>query len=276
MRKYGVWIALFVSVLLISGCRRAPENRYELRGTVVSVDKAQRQAVIEHEEIPGLMHAMTMPFNVREDWVLEALAPGQSVEAALVVKGDRSWIEDVRISQSRSVDTPGARSVLPAPGDAVPGFGLVDQDGRPIDLAQFRGRPLLMTFIYTRCPLPDFCPRTNMNFAEVYRGLRSLPASDRKPRLLTVSFDTEYDKPAVLKEYARRFMNPPDFGEWTFATGSEEEIRAITGHFGLIYRHESGQITHSLVTALIAPDGRLEKLYLGNQWTPGEILAAYR
>ena len=100
-----------------------------------------------------------------------------------------------------------------------------------------------------------------------------MPQSERKPRLLTVSFDTDYDTPAVLREYAGRYMNPVVFGEWTFATGSPEEIREITGYFGLIFRPESGQITHNLITALIGADGKLVRLYQGNQWTSRQILA---
>lgn len=112
-----------------------------------------------------------------------------------------------------------------------------------------------------------------MNFSEIHRKLRSMPESIRKPRLLTISFDTEYDTPSILRDYAGRYMNPTDFDEWVFAAGSPDEIKEITGYFGLTYYKESDQIIHSLVTALIAPDGRLKHLYLNNEWTPSEILA---
>ena len=114
-----------------------------------------------------------------------------------------------------------------------------------------------------------------MNFAEIHRKLRSMPDSNRKPRLLTISFDTEYDTPPILRAYAGRYMNPIDFGEWGFATGSPDEIKEIAGYFGLTYFKESDQFMHSLVAALIAPDGRLEHLYLNNEWTPDEILAEF-
>jgi protein SCO1 len=269
----------FIMILAVSvcvfwaGCQRAPEQRLDLRGKVVSVDKAQRQVTIAHDEIKGYMAAMTMPFSVKEDWALSAFAPGQTIEATLVVKGDRSWIEDIRITQTKEDTQPGeVVNRMPKVGAEVPDFQLLNQDNRRIHLAQYRGRPLVLTFIYTRCPLPDYCPRTSKNFSEIYRALRSRPPSDRKPRLLTISFDTEFDTPAVLKIYAGRYMNPVNFGEWGFATGSPDEIRAITGYFGLIYRKESGQITHSLVTALINSDGKLQRLYLANEWAPSQVL----
>lgn len=265
-----------VACVLCMNCRRAPEQRYDLKGRVISVDKSNKKVTLAHEPVEDYMDAMTMPFNVRDEWALDELAPGQGVEATLVVQGDRSWIESLIISQTMDSDTPDAVSFLPEIGDEVPDFTLLSQDNMPIHLAQFRGRPLLLTFIYTRCPLPDYCPRTSMNFAEMHRKLRSIPESNRKPRLLTISFDTEHDTPPVLRAYAGRYMNPVDFSEWGFATGSSDEIKEIAGYFGLTYIKESDQFMHSLVTALIGSDGRLERLYLNNEWTPDEILAEFK
>jgi len=261
---------------MFASCQRAAEQRFELRGKVVAVDKAQRQVTIAHEQIKGFMDAMTMSFNVKEDWAMSVLAPGQAVEATLVVNGDRSWIEGLKISQRKDADSPDGASSTPKIGDEVPDFHLLDQDNKQIHLVQYRGRPLLLTFIYTRCPLPDFCPRTSMNFSEIRRGLQSIPDPSRRPHLLTISFDTEYDSPAILRDYARRYMNPPDFTQWEFATGSEDDINKITGYFGLLYRRESGQITHTLVTALIESNGKLARLYESNRWTPREVLAQFK
>jgi protein SCO1/2 len=215
---------------------------------------------------------MTMPFNVKDEWALSALSPGQHVEAILVVKETDSWIEKIRISGTESVDQAVGKTTMPEPGSEIPDFSLVDQDNRKIHLHEFRGSPLLLTFIYTRCPLPDYCPLMSGNFAALHHALQSLPPSDSLPHLLTVSFDTDYDTPSVLREYAARYMKPVRFDRWKFATGTPEEIRSITGYFGLVYQKESNQIVHSLVTALIGPDGKLVRLFLGNQWTPDEIL----
>jgi protein SCO1/2 len=257
----------------MASCQRSAEQRFELKGKVAAVDKAHRQVAIAHEPIKGYMGAMTMPFSVKDDWALSVLAPGQMVEATLVVRGNRSWIEGLRITLAKDDNSNSVANPLPKIGDEVPDFWLLDQDNQRIHLAQYRGRPLLLTFIYTRCPLPDYCPRTSKNFSEICRGLQSWMPSDRKPRLLSISFDVDFDTPAILRDYAGRYRNPALSGEWEFATGSPDEIRRITGYFGLSYRRESGQIIHSLVTALIGPDGRLAHLYLGNQWTSGEILA---
>jgi protein SCO1/2 len=275
MPRFCLFAALFC-VCLITACQRTPEQRYALKGKVISVDKAQRQVIVAHEQIKGFMDAMTMPFNVGEDWALSALAAGQAIEATLVVQGDRSWIEGIRLSQGDPIDGSESTGSMPAIGESAPDFRLLNQDSKPIHLAQYRGRSLLLTFIYTRCPLPEFCPRTSMKFSEVYKGLKSLGPSVATPHLLTVSFDPEHDKPAVLREYAGRFMRPLDFAQWEFATGSEDQIKEITGYFGLTYRPESGQITHNLVTALIGPDGKLKKLFQGKDWTPTQVLADFR
>jgi protein SCO1/2 len=221
------------------------------------------------------MAAMTMPFNVRDDWAIAILEPGQEIEATLVVQEDRSWIEGLKVSQVKDAADSAVTNAAPKTGVEVPDFHLRNQDGQRIHLAQYRGRPLLLTFIYTRCPLPDYCPLTSKNFSEIFRGMRSL-SSERRPHLLTISFDTDYDTPEVLQKYGRRYMNPAAFDTWEFATGSPEEIKEITGYFGLSYWKESGQIIHSLVTALIGPDGKLLKLYPGNEWTPSQILAEFR
>jgi protein SCO1 len=268
-------LAIGACVLMIS-CQKEPERRFDLKGRVVSVNKSQREVTIAHEEIKGFMDAMTMPFNVKEDWALSELAPGQSVEATLVISGDKSWIEGFRISKQEAIPGAVAAIVDPKIGEEVSDFTLLNQNNKSIHLSQYRGKPLLLTFIYTRCPLPDYCPRTSKNFADINRELEALPAATLKPHLLTVSFDTEFDTPAVLQSYAKRYMNPVNYQSWEFATGSPEEIKQITGYFGLSYQKESGQIAHNLVTALIGPDGKLLRLYKGKEWTAKEVLAAFK
>jgi protein SCO1/2 len=276
-RTYRALLIMAFSVCVLwTGCHKAPERRFDLKGTVISLDKEHRQVTIAHEEIKGFMDAMTMPFNVKEDWAMEALAPGQTVEAILVVQEDRSWIEGMRISKTVSTSDPVNTVVSLKRGDEVPDFELLNQDNHRIKLSQYRGHPLLLTFIYTRCPLPEFCPRTSKNFSEIYQEMQSSLPTAKRPHLLTISFDVDYDTPAVLRDYARRCMNPVSFENWEFATGSMEEISKITAYFGLVYQKESGQIVHSMVTALIGPDGKLMHLYLRNEWKPKDILADLR
>ena len=157
------------------------------------------------------------------------------------------------------------------------GFSFVDQNGRRIRLNSFRGKALLLTFIYTRCPLPDYCIRMSSNFAELAANLKhSEPEIYRRLQLLTISIDPEYDKPSVLKEYGKRYAGgiDPNFQHWIFVSGTPAETRQAAEFFGLTYFStdgQNGQIVHSLRTALIAPNGRIMILYSGNDWKPADI-----
>jgi protein SCO1/2 len=281
------WSTLFAvagACMFLISCRSEPsqkagsqqqsesQQQYDLRGEVVGVDKDRHQVIIAHEAIEGYMEAMTMPFNVKDQWAMDSLAPGKRVQATLVVQGDRSWLEHIIIYEGKSSGSTGFAFSAPKPGIKIPDFELLNQDGKPIHLRQYQGRPLLLTFIYTRCPLPDYCPLMSFNFAAIHQRVQSMPPSDRTPHLLSISFDYEYDTPQVLRKYAQRYMNPLDFQNWEFATGSSDQIKKITGYFGLILRKENNQIVHSLVTALIGPDGKLVHLYLHNDWKPEEVL----
>jgi protein SCO1/2 len=256
-------------------------RRYELKGKVVSVDKAEHRVTVEHEEIKEYMDAMTMPFAVRKDdyWALDVLKPGDKLTASLVVDNGLSWIENIVITQeSANVATSAEKSDdarEAQPGDVVPNFTLINQDARQIRLAQYRGRVLLLTFIYTRCPLPDYCPLMSNNFAAILKELNKNPALSTKAHLLSVSFDTEYDTPKVLKSYGGAYTENytnEKFTQWEFATGTVEEIREIASFFGLRYYNESNQIIHGLRTAIITPDGKVYKVYRGNEWKPEEAL----
>jgi protein SCO1/2 len=261
--------------LLGISCRDAPEpagKRYELSGQVVAVDRESRRLTISHENIPNFMDAMTMPFTVKDDWVFEAVAPGDEVEATLVVTDDSSWLEDLVISRKGDGDAP-TQAAPPFPGepnagDAVPDFALINQSGDPIHLGQYRGKALVLTFIYTRCPLPEYCPRMTSQFAKLDRALRDEPELYEKTHLLSISFDPDYDSPSVLRDYAAREVpgHEGSFEHWELATGSHDEVKAITEFFGLTYVPEKDQFVHSLRTALIRPDGVLHRLYRGNDW----------
>lgn len=248
-------------------------QEYNLRGEVVGVDKDRQQVIIAHEAIEGYMDAMTMPFKVKDEWAMSSLAPGKRVQATLVVQGDRSWIEKLIIYEGKASKNTAIAFTPPKPGAKIPDFELLNQDGERIHISQYQGHPLLLTFIYTRCPLPDYCPLMSFNFSAIDRRIKSLPPSERIPHLLSISFDYDFDTPSVLRKYAQRYMNPLDFQNWEFATGSADQIKKITGYFGLILRKENNQIVHSLVTALVDPDGKLVHLYLHNDWKPEDVLA---
>ncbi|HEV8483165.1 MAG TPA: SCO family protein [Blastocatellia bacterium] len=260
-----------------SACRRrppAPEQRYELKGKVASVDTRGRTVTIAHEAIEGYMDAMAMPFKLKDEWAFDEMAAGDRVQATLVVSGDRSWLEGV-VFVRESPDTASAspKFVEPRPGDEVPGFTLTNQDGNRIRLDRYRGRALVLTFIYTRCPLPDYCPLMTRRFGEIMAILKDNPALAEKTHLLSVTVDPDYDKPAVLREYARASAGLDTFDRWEFASGGTEEVKKVATFFGMQYWQEDGQIIHSLRTAVIGPEGKLAALYRGSDWKAEEIIS---
>jgi protein SCO1 len=279
-RLYFIALVLIVAALL-AGCRpHASGNakRYELKGAVVAVDQRGETVTIAHQEIPGYMEAMTMPFKPKDRWVLDQAQPGNRIQATLVIDGLRSWLEDVVIMQDAAADNGAAATsaLEPQPGAAVPDFTLTNQNGKRIALHDYRGRALVLTFIYTRCPLPDYCPLMTNHFAEVNQAIKSDATLMNQAHLLSISVDPEYDTPEVLREYGAKYTGESGaatFSHWQFATGKADEVKRMATWFGLQYWPEGGQVVHSLRTAVIAPDGRLVKLYHGSDWQPAEIIA---
>ncbi len=261
--------------------RSANEKRYDLKGKVIAVNKSDRTATIAHEDIKGYMPAMTMPFKIKSDADLEMLKPGDQVTGTLVVDDLSSWVEISAIVEgpadvSQTVDVPGE----PKPGTDVPDFGLVNQDGKRIHLGQYRGQALALTFIYTRCPMPDQCTMMSNNFAAIDKELQQEPDVYGKTHLLTISFDPDYDSPKVMRSYGASHTgrySDETFQHWEFATGSADEVKGIAQFFGLRYFHDTesaqDQVIHSLRTVVIGPDGKLFKLYRGNEWKPAEIVS---
>ena len=277
-------LSIFATSLACRPRRSANEKRYELKGKVVAVDKTDRTATISHQDIAGYMPAMTMPFKIKNDADLEMLAPGDEVTGTLVVDDISSWVEISTISEGGSPLSPTAAVPgEPKPGDEVPDFALTNQDGKRIHLAQYRGQTLALTFIYTRCPQPDQCTLMSSNFAMIDRELQKQPEVYQKTHLLSISFDPDYDTPKVLRSYGashtERYADEV-FQHWEFATGSSDEVKGIAQFFGMRYYHdtESGQdqVIHSLRTAVISPEGKLVKLYRGNEWKPEEVLSDLR
>jgi protein SCO1/2 len=269
-------MALFAVLFLTVACqprKTGPEQRYPIKGQVVSVDKRGSTVNIAHEDIPGFMEAMTMPFDLKDRRLLDQLAEGDRIQATLVVAGLRSWLEDVVITRE-TVDPSSAGKaeswVEPKPGDEVPDFKLIDQNGKRFGFHRYRGRFVLLTFIYTRCPLPDYCPLMTDNFAQIEKELNSSPELNTRIQLLSITLDPEYDSPKVLREYAAAHSTGSD--RWDYATGTKDEVKQIATYFGLQYWEEGDQIVHGLRTAIVGPDGKLVKLYRGNEWKPDEIL----
>ncbi|NOT52974.1 MAG: redoxin domain-containing protein [Deltaproteobacteria bacterium] len=272
--------SLGLGILACRSDSSEPQQHYPFKGTVVALHPKQQQATISHDAIPGYMGAMTMPFSFKRPWVYEALAVGDTVQATLVIAGDRDWLDDVTITRSTGDSTslpPTAMDLTrsPQPGGEVPNFSLVNQDGKAIQLHQYHGKVLLLTFIYTRCPLPDFCPKMVGQFADAYRALRQIPSLLAKTHLLCVSFDHTFDTPGILHSYGAAFAGSDDptlFTHWEFSSGTATEVQQISQFFGLVYVPETGEIAHSLRTAVISPKGTVIKVYTDNSWTVADIL----
>ncbi len=289
-----VFVCSLLFLLSFAGCKpkqrvRSPtEKRYDLRGKVVSVEKDKHLLTVAHEDIKDYMPAMTMPFVVDESstWIFEsphAVVAGDHIAAAFVVDGPKSWLEEVVVTQEgpetiNAASGEGHEIVGPKPGDEVPNYRLINQDGKVIRIGDYKGKALLLTFVYTRCPDPNQCTLMSSNFAAIDKRLHEQPELYEKTHLLSISFDPDYDTPKVLRSYGAAYTgkySDETFAHWEFASGSADEVKGIAQYFGLrYYQADSGeqQVIHSLRTALIGPDGKIVKVYRGNEWKPEEIL----
>lgn len=286
MKRSRLLPLLLVAASFVPACRREATppgaTRYPIAGKVVEVDAPSRTVTLAHEDIPGFMPAMTMPFVVleRDAALLRAMAPGDSLTAMLAVADSRYWLEAIVVVKPAvpmPVTSPAARAPEPRVGDPLPDVALVDQGGRALRLAEYRGRALAITFVFTRCPLPDFCPFLMKGFAAAHAALVADRALAPRTALLTVSFDVAHDTPDVLLAYGRPFQKTrPPFTHWRLATGRLEAIRTLGASLGLDFSEEQGAFTHNLRTAVVGKDGRLLQLLRGNEWKADELVAALR
>ena len=255
----------------------APVQTYQVHGVVRALTPAEKTIRITHEAIPNYMPAMTMPFPVKDTRLLSGLQVGDQVQFELSVTTNDAWISHIEKIASASGASVAEAQQGPSlaqleadrlqRGELVPDFPLTDQDGHRIHLKDFRGKAVVLTFIYTRCPLPNFCPLMSQNFAELEQRLsKEFPG---RYHLLSISMDPQFDTPAVLKDYGARYdANAKD---WSLAAADAGTLKFIAGLVGLYYQNENGLISHDLRTALIGPDGRLVQLWKSNYWTPYEV-----
>jgi protein SCO1/2 len=251
----------------VAGCAR----HYTTTGLVLHIDRPGALVTISHDAFPGFMDAMAMPFYIEDKARDTPLTPGDRVRFRLSVKGSRSWVDRMEIVSAARNDaglqqTPAVKTLVPV-GSAMPDFELVDHMGRTVALSTLKGKVVAVTFVYTRCPLPDYCPRMVENF----RALRDRFA-DRIGRdlvLLTISFDPRYDTPEVLRKYAAGYGAGAQ--GWHFLTGDSSRIERVCAAFGIEYFADEGLITHSLQTAIIDREGRLAATVEGKDFTPRQL-----
>lgn len=284
------FIVIF-ALLLSSACRQAQApnapasastKTYKLKGTVVSVDKQNKTAEINSEAIPGYMEAMTMEFPIRDTWVWDDLSPGSAVQADLVVDNSgkgQYWLEKLGIVAAPNPNQPQPPiATAPQIGKSVPDVRLTDQDGKRFSLTDYRGKAFAITFIYRECPLPNFCIKMSQNFSDAAARIAADPAYRDKLKLLSISFDPARDTPAKLRQYGQGYLGnqtKPDFSIWRLAVGGSKDIRSVADFFGLKYETDENDktlINHSLVTAVIGPDGVVKKIFVGNRWAVDELV----
>ncbi|MBV9671055.1 MAG: SCO family protein [Acidobacteriales bacterium] len=281
-------VASSLLALLITGCKSdtrstafaakhdvARGKHYTLRGKVIAVSVARKSVTVEHSAIAGYMPAMTMPFAVENESELRDVHPGDTVLGDLVVENHTAYLQSIEPTHPPGekftpAPKPGAEH-YPKVGETAHDFDLKTQDGRKITLADYKGKPLLVDFVYTQCPLPQFCPLLNIKFAEMARAIAQNKSEYRDAQLLSVSIDPEHDTVPVLKDFSQRF-DAIKTGDWNFATGTPRQVHDFASNMGLDYWPESGQVVHSVVVYLLDGSGKIAKIWYGNDWKTQEPL----
>jgi len=262
-----------LAALLLAACRPAPPAReYRVVGQILGVDRAASRVTIRHQDIEHFMPGMTMPFPVKDARLLDGRAPGNLVDATLVVQGADVWISRLDVTGTAPLPAEPPATGL-APGDEVSDAQFLDQNGRPISIAGLHG-PTLVTFVYTRCPLPEFCPTIETRLSALQRAIRH-EAGLAEVRLLAITIDPAHDTPSVLKAHAAaRGMDPLV----TYATGDVRAIDAFGRQFGLAVtrRDAAGGVDHNLRTVILDARHHIVAILTGADWSVDEALAALR
>ncbi len=235
---------------------------YAVDGIVVAVDRAAQTILVSHRAIPHYMPAMMMPFRAQNAAELSALHPGARVQFDLAVTKAQTLARNIRLSGGPDATLPPPKEKL-AIGAALPDFQLTDQNGRSVRTADLRGKVMAINFIYTRCPLPDVCPRLSAAFATMQRQFREHAGKDLV--LLSVTVDPDFDTAPVLADYARRWSAGP---AWLFLTGN---VGPLASALGEIYWVDEGSIGHNSTTSIFGRDGRLAAIVEGSNYRPDQL-----
>jgi protein SCO1/2 len=287
-----IQVSLALTGLFLLGCSESsrPQSQpaktntakqvFETRGVVRSLPDGGRTLVVRHEEIPDYMPKMTMELNVRDTNELRGLERDDEITFQLVATADTHWIQRIqRVGKAKSVEPvaadPGYSFVKELDeGDELPDYELLAEDGRTIRFSEYRGKALAFTFIFTRCPLPDFCPRMGNNFGAARAAILATPDAPTNWQFLSISFDPKFDTPAVLRSYAALYRHA-DPDRWLFAAASTQVLSTLAPSLDLMFAPEAdGSISHNLRTVVVDPHGRINKQFAGNQWTPAELAEA--
>jgi protein SCO1/2 len=269
---------LLLALLVVAACTRTePTKEYQLTGQILDIKPERSEVLVKHEDIKGFMPAMTMPYKVQDATMLAGKEPGDLITATLVVGETEAHLSKIDKTGHAPIDNTGGPEITESdilkPGEPVPDTTLVDENNAARPLHSYAGHRVALTFMYTRCPQPDFCPLMDRNFAAIQAEIKKTPGLG-DVRLVSVSFDPANDTPAVLKTHAQDLKADP--AVWHFLTASPDDIKGFSAKFGVTAvpsTESSAVLIHNLSTAVIDADGKLVNIRPGNMWTPADLIA---
>lgn len=274
-----IFIAPLIAILLIFvGCSKAKDDKtktFTVLGYIERIENDGSRIVIDHEEMPGYMPAMIMPFKVKDPSESDDLSSGDQIRFTYVVEPTRSWIESIEktgLKRETKIESDNvASSSILKPNDLLPDYTFLDQENREVRLSDYRGQPVAITFVFTRCPVPEYCPAMMRNFGTVEKMLSADPSAPDSWQLLTISFDPEYDTPEVMKRYGNAFGKRSE--NWSLLTSTSlEPIEGIAKNIGLKFGKKDDSYLHNLRTIVLDPDGRITKIFTDESWSPEELV----
>ena len=278
-------VLIFLTLSLVAGCQReasaskpitATNQIYAVRGVVQEIPADHRHANIKHEKIPGYMAAMTMDFSVKDTNLLNEIKAGDEITFNLVVTENDDWIENIQVVGQTNAPVRATWRVVESElkvGEALPDYEFTGEDGKPFRFADFRGRAVAFTFFFTSCPLPEFCPRMNKNLAEARRILTADTNAPTNWELLSISFDSVFDRPEIIGGYAH-FYRGDDTNRWRFCVASTNTMAGLAPKVDLNFWRENGSISHNLRTVVLDGAGKISHQFDGNDWTPQQLADA--
>lgn len=278
-----------LSMMFLTGCQQSEENytdeevgtkTYNVRGVVQEIRNEGKVLVIDHEEIPGYMRQMIMPFKVADQQAEVDLAPGDEIEFVYQVEDVTSRIFDIKKTGVTKEVKLGSADDIPDPddvkilsvGDVLPDYEFTDQDGKDVKLSSWRGMPIAMSFVFSRCPVPEYCPAMMRNFNEVEEALKNDPDAPEQWKLLSISFDTWMESPETMKAYGEAYGR--DSGQWSLlSTDHCCTIHEIAGNVGLKFADKDGSFIHNLRTVVLDGEGRIVRIFTDETWQVSELIA---
>lgn len=279
---------IVISGTLLISCSRNEQKQtdlvtFPLKGEIVEIDTTKSRLMVAHEEIPDYMMAMTMPFKIKNPDLFHDLEVGDTITATLAVSRTESWLETITVVGKGEPPDPklieGAiLARILKTGDRLPDYALQNQDNKTVKFSDFLGKAVAVTFIYSRCPLPDFCILMSNQFVKLQKLLARDQSLNGKWHLITISFDPKFDSPKVMKSYGKSYN--ADFATWDFLTDPDttgKNIMKLADGLGLSYENdEGGLIAHNLRTVVLDKNGKLAANFTGNEWTVEEVAAAMK